>query len=146
MNKTIQKLKSVIFTYEFLRFFIISGSAVLIDFLILNFEVYVLHFNPFVFGVFSLANLISASISIVFNFTLQKLWSFKHKGDSVMKLAGKFMVVHAVNIIFFNGIFYGSLYHFIPIPPITKIIVTGFQTFWSFFMYKYFVFKKKDSV
>ncbi|MEI7603493.1 MAG: GtrA family protein [bacterium] len=145
MKEKAIKIKNTIFTYEFLRFFIISATAVLIDFLILNYQVYVLKFNPFFFGLFSTANIISASISIIFNFGLQRIWSFNHKEGNILHQAWKFLFVHSINLVFFNGILYGMFSNLGLIPPVAKIVSTTFQMFWSFVMYKYFVFKKIDN-
>ena len=133
-----RKLVKFFASPEFLRFFVVGFTAFIVDFGILNIQIYILNFNPFI-GIISVANLISVCIAIVYGFIMQRTWAFKSKGDDVMKQGGKYAAVSLFNLVL-NNIFYGILIAVGVIPPIAKILVTGAQMLWAYYLYKLFVF------
>ncbi|SRR5260221_6718977 len=144
MAKVFQKVVSIIKSKEFQKFFIGGVSAFIIDFSILNILTYVFKLNTYLFGVIFLPNFISTTTAIIFNYFLQRTWTFKSQQKNLTQELVKFILVNVFNLIVFNGIIFGLLSQAgIPI-PITKVIVTALQLIVSYTLYKFFVFKKAE--
>ncbi len=138
----VQKIKNIVLSKEFQKFFVVGGIAFLLDFGILTFEVYILNFQLTLFEVVFIPNVISATVAIVFGFFAQRQWAFKERNkDKAFKEMSKYILVQLFNLVVFNSIIFGIILNFGVIVPISKILVVGMQTITSYVLYKYFVFK-----
>lgn len=144
MKKYSGKFTDLMKSKEFQKFFVVGISSFLLDFAILNFLLYIVNLNTFLFGIISVPNLISSITAILFNYILQRRWTFKSENTAVIRESLKFFSVHGFNLIIFNGILFGFLAQLGFPKPLVKIFVTGVQLFFSFALYKFFVFKKKS--
>jgi putative flippase GtrA len=144
MHRYIKKGYSVLTSREFVVFFVGGVTAFLLDFSILQFEILVLHYNATLFNFIFIPNLISTGIAIFYAFAFQKFIAFREKEGKVYEQFAKHVSLQGANLIVFNTILFGIFLSFGLSVTFSKIIVTGIQTFWSFFAYKFFVFKKKS--
>lgn len=140
-------LKKAFIRRDLILFFVGGVTAFFLDLAILNFQVFVLEFNPFVFGIISIANIISVTIALTFNFFFQKFFSFTAGKSKRMKSElWRFILVQIFTIIFFGGIVFGIFFNLGLGIFISKVITTLFQMISSFFLYKFFVFKKVENL
>jgi putative flippase GtrA len=86
-----------------------------------------------------IANMIAILISLTINFSLNKFLTFENNGKTKEQVI-RFALVIALNYIL-NNIIFGVLFELTNNLQISKIIATGSQVIWTFFLYKYFVFK-----
>lgn len=91
-----------------------------------------------------LANMIAIAISLTVNFSLNKFLTFKSSGDSKEQLF-KFALVIIFNYIM-NNIIFGVLFTTTNNLQLSKFVATGSQVLWTFFLYKYFVFKAQKNI
>jgi putative flippase GtrA len=136
-----------------LRYFIIGLSTVLIDFSLL-----------FILSEFSIdrsiANIFTVTTSIVFNFLMQNYWTFKVGSRNNVIKSFKYLLLTSFNYVFnisafyiiFNKLDFETLlftnfdlfFSFIPEGLITKLLISGLIMCWNYFLFKHWVFKKKD--
>lgn len=119
---------------RFVRYVFVGGSTFLIDFVLLI----VLH------SLFGIHLLIAATISywssIVFNFFINRSWTFGVADSSVAKHLTLYLSLLAFNYGFSIAFIAAATslgMHF----AIAKIIATGFQTIWTYVIYKKIIFK-----
>ena len=159
----IKKVKDTFFTVKYIKFFITGITAFAID------------FSLFTIGIRAglpilVANTISIGISIIANYTINRLWVWQSSEKKVGAEFGKFISVQGVNYVM-NNIF---LLIFVALtinnflflitdfisPSITtllgffegeegnkllaKFFATAIQMVTSFLFYKFFVFKGKS--
>lgn len=138
------KLKQFLLSKEFRNFFIGGITAFALDFSILYFLTNILNWRAELFDLIVIPNIISASISIIYNFFFQKHIVFKGSSSKVEKQFGKFVLVQLSNLILFSGILFGLLVNLFISLLLSKVITTAVQMFYSFLLYKFFVFKKNN--
>ncbi len=137
------KIKDKLLTREFILFFVGGVSAFLLDFGLLYFLVYVLSFHPLLLGFISVSNLTSATIAVTYNFFFQRYLAFNTKGNNNAKSElTKFIGVQVFTVLFFGGLVFGLFLNIGLSVLVAKLITTVFQMISSYFLYKYFVFKK----
>lgn len=142
-NKIIKKLFDTVTSKQFVRFFVIGITAFIIDFSLLSLFILVFNIPAEEHLKQTVANVASSGIAIVINYFIQRNWAFESKNRNVGKEAGKFLGVHAFNIIVFQSLLFSVVNYFLP-AWLTKVIVTFIQLASSFVLYKFFVFKKPD--
>lgn len=130
---------------QFQKFFIIGISAFIVDFALLALVILIFSIPPEEHLKQTLANLFSSGVAIVFNYTIQRYWAFESKNKNVASEAGKFLGVHAFNLVVYQSILFTAINYFFP-AWLAKILVTGMQIISSFLLYKFFVFNTKDKV
>ncbi|MCB0743749.1 MAG: GtrA family protein [Ignavibacteriae bacterium] len=132
---------------EFLRFLIIGSSTFVIDFSINNLIVLILQTDPTHESV--IANMISVPIAFIYNFTFSSKWTFKNTIDRKKKFL-KFLGVGIFNYIvstFLIGLLVeyltnSNLVHsHTTIQAGSKFLIMSLMTFWSYIIYKFWVFK-----
>lgn len=137
----INKFKSLLLSKEFQKFFISGILAFIVDFGLLNLQVYIFKFELTLFGLIFVPNLISTIAGITFNFLMQRHWTFNSREkDRAVKEGGKFLLVQGINLVVFNGLLFGLLIQLSIVVPIAKIITNGLQMINSYILFKYFVF------
>lgn len=140
---------------QFFKFLFVGGSAFLIDFSINVLIVSLLNLEIKIESV--IANIISYSVALIYNYTLSSRWSFKsEEGDKRgIDTMIKFVMVNLFNLTWSSiAIWYLvgviSYMDFLPnedlIQPFTKLLVTSFMVVVSFVLYRKFVFNKKQRV
>lgn len=143
----LHSLKKAFVRRDLILFFVGGVTAFFLDLAILNFQIFILDFNPFVFGIVSVANVISVTIALTFNFFFQKFLSFTAgKSKKMKRELWRFVLVQIFTIIFFGGIVFGIFFNLGLGILLSKIITTLFQMISSFFLYKFFVFKKVENL
>lgn len=136
---------------QFIKFLFVGGSAFLIDFSINILIVRILDMDIKTESL--IANIISYSIALIYNYTMSSRWSFKEDGKdpnrdtntmirfigvNLFNLAWSSLAIWAlVGIIRDSNIISNQEY----IQPITKFLVTSLNVLVSFVLYKIFVFK-----
>lgn len=135
---------------QFSKFVIVGGINTGIDFLVLNFLIYItgIHAGPELF----LLNSTSFSVAVINSYFMNKRWTFQDK-TKIEQAPIKFSAFFLISIIglIINGLILTSITTFIPAPfglspvfwaNIAKLMATGFSLVWNFIGYKLFVFKK----
>lgn len=139
----VNKMKKLLLSQEFQRFFIVGVTAFLLDFGLLNFMTYILDFRVVLFDLIYLPNIISTVTAVIYGFILQKRWTFKDTSSAQSKIQlTKYFSVHLLNLILYNSILFGILLNLGVLIPIAKIITNTLQMFSSYILFKKFVFKK----
>jgi putative flippase GtrA len=135
-------LRKKFYTHEIIYFLFGGITAFLLDFGLLTLQVYVLDFNPMLFGVISIPNIISSVTAIIYNFFIQKFLAFNSKGTGNKWELFRFFVVQVFTIVMFAGLLFGILLNVgLPV-PFAKFLTMLVQMVSSYLLYKYFVFKK----
>lgn len=137
-----KKLRKKLFTKEIFYFLFGGITAFFIDFSLLAIQVYVLDFHPMLFGVISIPNIISSVTAIIYNFFIQKFFAFDSRGSGTKWELTRFILVQVFTVVVFAGVVFGSLLNMGLEVPIAKILTMILQMISSFFLYKFFVFRK----
>lgn len=145
----------MVFNKTFPRYFVIGVSTIIIDFGLLQ----ILSG----FGITKvIANIFSVLVSVIFNFFMQNYWSFKAGSSNALLKSIKYLSLTSFNY-FVNTYGFFLVYEkweiedllysrfpfipdFIPDGFLSKIIITIPIMCWNFFLFKYWVFKKKGSM
>lgn len=142
MSIDLSALQRKITSPQFVRFFVSGFSGFMVDFLLLSFQVYILHFDLFVLEVISIPNVISSIASQVLIFALNRWWTFGLRTrDNLARHSGKFILV-ASTIWLIHNICFGVLVQAGIPHPAAKVGILVIQMFVSFAAYKYIVFRK----
>lgn len=129
------------FLKQFIKFGIVGASAALINFIIL----YLFTQKIGIWYVYS--SILGYIVSAIFNFSTNKLWTFRNKerGTAALSQAFKFsfvsgcgLFINTVIIYFFTDI-YGLDYRF------SWVIATAVVAVWNFSMSRLWTFKHKES-
>jgi|GEM_PF-1593915 len=128
---------------EFFGFVIIGLLSFALDFIILNTLIYGLKFNPYVFGIISITNVISTTIVLLNSFFLNRLLNFRSTHEKLHSQLGKYLLVTLIAWCIENVCF-GLFVRAGLIEPLSKIAVYAIFTPVTFIVYKLFVFKEKD--
>lgn len=133
-----QKAKNI-YNSSFFRYIVIGGSTFLIDFLLLI----ILH------GGFNLNVLVAASISywvsILYNFLLNRYWSFKIKGNTdLYKHIFLYAALLGFNYLFTITFLAITVNYYHLNYMISKLIAVGFQITWTYLIYKNVIFKPRN--
>jgi putative flippase GtrA len=148
MLKDILKKETVI---QFMKFVFVGGTAFLIDFSVNLLVTRTLNIEIKTESV--IANVISYSIALIYNYTMSTRWSFKRSDQNwtVKDTALKFIGVNIFNLCWSSA----AIWYLVGIisnmniisnadliQPFTKVLVTVFTIMVSFVLYKKFVFKQ----
>lgn len=126
----VSKLHSFFFQHQFIRYLFIGGSTFVIDLGLLVILHDVLHINV----------LISASLSywssILFNFTMNRLWTFNKKGkDGIEEHILLYALLLGFNYLFTIGFIWVATHagmHY----TLAKVLAVGIQIAWTYIVYK----------
>ena len=118
---------------QFFRYFVVGCSGLFIDMTLLILAKELLHVRPV------LAVVASQAVALVYNFTLNRLWSFGGAGFCRSQL------IKYGALVLFNYLFsVGCMYVFAEIYGIDYRIVRigsiALMVCWNFFLYKYWVY------
>lgn|SRR5690554_2195956 len=136
---------------KFIRFIFVGCSAFAVDFLSLNILFYIFNIQNTLplkildqnFDIY-IANMIAIILSLIANFSLNKIVTF-HSPRRYRSEIIKFGMVIALNYVL-NNIIFTILFTTTNNLQFSKIIATGSQIIWTFFLYKYFVFRFNKDV
>lgn len=134
---------------QFAKFVIIGGINTGIDFLILNFLMYVTGISNG--SELFILNSISFSIAVINSYFMNRRWTFqdKTKLEQTPVKFSQFFIISVIGLVI-NGLVLTSITTLIPAPfglshalwaNIAKLMATGFSLIWNFIGYKFFVFK-----
>jgi len=129
-----KKISKQLYYHSFVRYIVIGGSTVAIDFFLLVLLHGVLNVNLFI------ATTISYWVSIAFNFTANRIWTFGARESNVIKHIGAYAALLGFNYLFtivFIGVATDLGMHY----TIAKILAIPIQITWTYFAYKRFVFR-----
>jgi len=141
MNSIVQKLIKTFTSDQFKKYFISGITAFGTDYIILNILTAATNDSHIKIIVnLSVPNLISTFFGMIVSYILNRLYAFKSNKD-VVKEGSKFILVVSINYIVSNILFGFMVYNIKIIAPIAKIFVVGLQMLWTYFLYKFFVFK-----
>lgn len=123
------------FKHQFVRYLFIGGSTFVIDFGLLVILHDILNFNVLV------AASISYWTSIIFNFTINRYWTFNstEKGE-LKKHIVEYSILLAFNYAFTIGFIAAATglgLHY----TIAKVLAVGLQISWTYYIYKNVIFK-----
>ncbi len=136
---------------QFIKFLFLGGSEFLIDFSINILIVRILDMDIKTESL--IANIISYSIALIYNYTLSSRWSFKEDGKDPNRDASTMIRFIAVNLfnLAWSSLAIWALVGIIRdsniisnqeyIQPLTKFLVTSLNVLVSFVLYKLIVFK-----
>lgn len=123
---------------EFTKYFIVGFSGLLIDMgsLVLLKEV---------FGLWPvLAVIINQAFLLVYNFTLNKYWSFKNKGMPHRQIV-RYLILAGFNYLFGVVAMYIFNHKLGFDYRLVRILTIALMVSWNFFLYKYWVYKIVES-
>jgi putative flippase GtrA len=133
-------------TEEFIRFFIIGFAAFLIAYLLNNILIFV--FSAIIdpgeaerAAIVSISYIIAFIISFIFNFHFSRKWTFKSTSPNYKEQVTKFLIINIFNAIA-GAIIISALDYVGIIPLISQPFIIAVQMFWSYFVYKVWVFKE----
>lgn len=134
---------------QFAKFVVIGFVNTGLDFLVLNFEIFITGISQ---GPGMLIqNAISFSLATINSYYLNKRWAFKDNSrkNQVHKFS-QFLIVSLIGLtinsstVFLITSFISPIFNLSPIlwANLAKVVATGFSLIWNFVGYKFFVFKK----
>jgi putative flippase GtrA len=137
--KQAHHLVITLYKHHFIRYLVVGGTTFIIDFGIL----YLLHGELKVN--IAIATSISYWISIIYNFILNRYWTFDvREKESLKKHISTYFVLLVVNYIF-AVIFVSIMSHYINY-IIAKAIAVGIQMIWTYPIYKKLIFVRQTKV
>ncbi|MBN1331452.1 GtrA family protein [Candidatus Dojkabacteria bacterium] len=135
------------FTDQVIRFLIIGTSAFLINFAIYQSLILLLDHlidsNDDIIRalIVGLPFLLAYFIAYLFNFYMSKKWTFKNQSPQTARQAFKFLAVNTFNAV--SGAIIIAILDNIGIPPIIgQPLFVACEAFWSYLLYKLWVFKE----
>lgn len=128
------------FRREFLGFVAIGIASFLLDFAVLNGLIYLLKFNPYVFGLISIPNLISTTLALASSFLLNRIVNFKTTEERLHTQLGKYLLTTFLAWGVENLVF-GLFVRLGLVEPLAKIAVYAIFTPVTFLVYKLVVFR-----
>jgi putative flippase GtrA len=120
---------------KFLKFGVVGGSGVLVDFGITWLCKERLRLNQYV------ANSTGFICAVVSNYVLNRLWTFHSHNPDVSLEFGKFLLASLVGLVLNNGIIYLLNERLKVNFYASKLIATGIVTIWNFWANLTFTFK-----
>ena len=120
--------------FKFVKFCIVGGSGVFVDFGITYLCKEMLKFNKY------LANSLGFIIAASSNYILNRIWTFNSQSSEIFKEYFVFFLFSLIGLGINNGVIYlihgkGKLNFYF-----SKLFAIGVVTFWNFFMNYYFNF------
>jgi putative flippase GtrA len=146
----IERSPLVKFIRQFAKFVIVGGINTGIDFLVLNFLIFVTGITDSL--ELFLLNSVSFSIAVINSYFMNKHWTFQDKTKTEQEPVkfSQFFIISVIGLVI-NGLVLTSITTFIPPvfglsavfwANIAKLMATGFSLIWNFIGYKTFVFNK----
>ncbi len=120
-----------------LRYLIVGGIGVVLDFVLFNLLVYLLYIEYLV------ANLISFLVCTVIIYYLHKNWTFKLNQGNDVYFFSKYLIAFLFTYIINNVILIICIEYLLIIPLIAKIIQIILSFLWSYTVCNNLVFEKK---
>lgn len=145
IKKIILKLKEHKFFSDFFnpKAFAQLARYLLVGFSTVGLEMVNIRLFTEVLGLwYMVSNTLAYIISFIFNFFLNRIWSFKSKGDLKFQL-GAYGILFIINLFASNGIMYlltsvWGVYYMI-----SKLISIGVIVSWNFILYKKIIYKDR---
>lgn len=123
------------FIFKFFKFGIVGLLSAIIDFGVTGLSKEKLHLNKY------LANGLGFSISAVFNYYVNRIWTFRNSDPDITSQFITFLIVAIIGLLI-NSLIVYYLHHKKRINfYLAKIFATGVVVFWNFFMNNLFTFK-----
>jgi putative flippase GtrA len=136
VDKT-KQLAVVLYRHHLVRYIIVGGTTFVIDFGLLFL------FKTRVHTSLAVATSIGYWVSIVYNFTLNRWWSFSAaEVHSLKRHAATYGILLIFNYLF-TLIFISIVSHVVYF-GIAKAMAVIIQTSWTYFIYKNYIFTKKE--
>jgi putative flippase GtrA len=119
---------------QLIRFCIVGGSGVVVDFSVTYLFKEVVRLNKYI------ANSLGFITAATSNYILNRLWTFRSDDPQIMQQYFIFVVIAIVGLVINNGVIYllhgRRKFNFY----LAKIFAIGVVTLWNFFMNYYFNF------
>jgi putative flippase GtrA len=136
------KLLSDFFTHKSLAQF---GRYLIVGFSTVGLEIIDIRILTKYIGLWYLySNTIAYTISFIFNFFLNRNWSFKSKGNLAYQLA-TYGILFFINLFLSNAMMYLFTSVFNIYYMISKVISIGVIVMWNFVLYKKIIYKEKPA-
>ena len=134
MNRT-KQAATLLYRHHLVRYILVGGTTFIIDFSLLFF------FKTRVHTSLALATSVGYWVSIIYNFTLNRWWSFSaNEVHSLYRHALTYGILLAFNYTF-TLIFVSTVSHLVYF-GVAKILAVLIQTSWTYFIYKNYIFIK----
>jgi putative flippase GtrA len=121
--------------WKFLKFGVVGGSGVFVDFGITWLLKERFKMNAYV------ANSTGFVCAVISNFVLNRIWTFQNHDPDVAVQFGKFAAIAAIGLLMNNGIIYLLTERFKTNFYVAKLIATGVVMIWNFWANITFTFK-----
>lgn len=121
--------------WKFLKFGVVGGSGVIVDFGITWLLKEKMRLNAYV------ANSTGFIGAVISNFVLNRIWTFQNHDPHVALQFGKFSAVAVVGLALNNGIIYLLTERFKTNFYVAKLVATGIVMLWNFWANITFTFK-----
>ncbi len=121
--------------WKFLKFGVVGGSGVIVDFGITWLLKEKMRLNAYV------ANSTGFICAVISNFVLNRIWTFQNHDPHVALQFGKFSAVAVVGLALNNGIIYLMTERFKSNFYFAKLVATGIVMLWNFWANITFTFK-----
>jgi len=127
----------LLYRHHLIRYLFVGGTTFIIDFGLLI----LLHGKEKMW--LPLATFISYSIAVVYNFSLNRWWTFSaSETKSLRQHITPYAILLSFNLLF-TVVFVSLVSHFMNY-AIAKIVAVIIQTGWNYFIYKNVIFLKKE--
>ncbi len=133
------------FTEEFIRFVFIGGTSFIIFYFLNNSFIFLLEkiYSSQTSTARGLvvwnAYIVAYLLAFIYNFTLSKRWTFRNQSVTYREQLLKFFTVNIFNAL--TGAAFVTILDYIGIPPyISQPFFIAIQIFWTYFLYKRWVF------
>ena len=134
MNRT-KQAATLLYRHHLVRYTLVGGTTFIIDFGLLLF------FKTRIHTSLAVATSVGYWISIMYNFTLNRWWSFSAtEVHSLSRHALTYGILLAFNYLF-TLIFVSIVSHLVYF-GVAKILAVLIQTSWTYFIYKNYIFTK----
>lgn len=121
--------------WKFLKFGVVGGSGVIVDFGITWLLKERLRINAY------LANSTGFICAVISNYILNRVWTFENHDPHVVEQFGKFAAVAVVGLLLNNGIIYLMTNRLKSNFYMAKLVATGIVMLWNFWANITFTFK-----
>ena len=123
---------------QFIRYFVVGISGVILDLITLIFLKEYIHITPVV------AVLINQALVLEFNYTLNRLWSFKSTGLKRKQMV-RYLSLATLNYIFAAGAMYVGHDQFGFDYRLVRLASIALMVSWNFILYRNWVYRVEES-
>lgn len=122
-----------LYKHQFIRYLFVGGTTFMLD------EIGLIFLHGYLHLILPVATLLSFIVAFVYNFNLNRKWSFSAADSrSLKKHLKPYTLLFFFNLIF--AVAFVSVASHVVNYAIAKALSVGIQTLWTFYIYKRYIF------